>query len=80
MPSSAASALSARLCGGSILRSTASLRSSEYLGTVLSSSPLVVVLQSYKVEATTSLTQGANTCSRLATSGTLSAQTSSSIS
>jgi hypothetical protein len=39
----AASPVSERLCGGSILRSTVSLRSSEYLGTVLSSSPPVAV-------------------------------------
>lgn len=43
MPSSAANSASARLCGGSLSRSTASLRSSEYLGTALSSSPPVAV-------------------------------------
>jgi len=41
MPYSAASALSERLCGGSMLRSTASLRSSVYLGTDLPSCPLL---------------------------------------
>ena len=43
MPSSAASSFSARLFGGSILRSTASFRSSEYLGTSTSCTPPATV-------------------------------------
>ena len=44
LPSSAASSPSGPLCGGSILRSSASLRSSEYFGTGLSLSPPVAVV------------------------------------
>jgi hypothetical protein len=46
-----------RLCDGSILRTTASLRSLQYRGRARSSSPLLR-LQSFEVESRTSLKPG----------------------
>lgn len=58
MPSSATSAASGRLCGGSIFRSAASLCSSAYLDTGRSRLRPLLRLKSKKVEATSILTPG----------------------